>query len=31
MQAGPETLFLDFVAAGNFQIVEALKEFNDGL
>ena len=31
MQAGPETLFRDFVAAGNFQFVEALKEFDDGL
>ena len=31
MQAGPETLFCDFVAAGNFQFVKALKEFHDGL
>ena len=31
MQAGPETLFRDFVAAGNIQFVEAMKEFNDGL
>ena len=30
MQAGPETLFSDFIAAGNFQFVKALKEFYDG-
>ena len=30
MQAGPETLFRDFIAAGNFQFVKALKEFYDG-
>ena len=29
MQAGPETLFRDFIAAGNFQFIKALKEFYD--
>ena len=27
MQAGLETLFHDFIAAGNFQFVKVLKEF----
>ena len=30
MQARPETLLRDFIAAGNFQFVKALKEFYDG-
>ena len=30
MEAGPETLFLDFIAAGNLQFVKVLKEFYDG-
>ena len=29
MQAGPETLFRDFIAASNFQFVKALQEFYD--
>ena len=30
MQAGPETLFRDFISASNLQFVKALKEFYDG-
>ena len=31
MEARPKSLLSDFVAAGNLQFVEALKEFHDGL
>ena len=31
MEAGPEALFCDFVAASNLQFVKSLKEFHDGL
>ena len=31
MLAGPDTLFRDLIAAGNFHFVKALKEFHDGL